>query len=51
MEDPRLDANAPTPTNPEPGSEPSKVPLPIPWISTDAVPEVPLVRMPTPRCR
>jgi len=51
MEDPRLGANAPTPTNPEPDSAPPKVPLPIPWLSTDAVPEVPLVHMPTPRVR
>jgi hypothetical protein len=41
MQDPKRDANAPTNRKPDPA--PSKVPLPIPWISPEALPDVPLV--------
>jgi hypothetical protein len=51
MEDPRLEANALVPTNSERDPASSRTTLPIPWISPDAVPEVPLVHMPPPRLR
>jgi hypothetical protein len=51
MEEPRLDTNVPTPTSPDPDPALSKIPLPIPWISTETVPDVPLVHRPPSQCR